>query len=103
EGAVERASAAESDEYFASRPLGARLSALVSPQSERVAGRGELEAKLEAASKKFGASPPRPAHWGGYRMIPEWFEFWQGRQDRLHDRLWYARAGNECRVERLAP
>ena len=103
EGAVERTSPAESDEYFSSRPLGARLSAHVSPQSERVAGRDELEAKLAAAAKQFGAGPPRPPHWGGYRVVPEWFEFWQGRQDRLHDRLCYVLAGGGWRIERLAP
>jgi pyridoxamine 5'-phosphate oxidase len=103
EGAVERTTAAESDEYFASRPLGARLSALVSPQSEPVASRGELEAKLAAAAKQAGASPPRPAHWGGFRLVPEGFEFWQGRQDRLHDRLCYSRAGSGWRIGRLAP
>jgi pyridoxamine 5'-phosphate oxidase len=103
EGAVERTAPAESDAYYASRPLGARLSALVSPQSEPVASRAELEAKLAAAAKRFGAGPPRPANWGGFRVIPEWFEFWQGRQDRLHDRLCYARAGDGWRVGRLAP
>jgi pyridoxamine 5'-phosphate oxidase len=103
EGAVERTSAAESDEYFASRPLGARLSALVSPQSEAVPDREALEARLAAAAKQFRSGPPRPTHWGGYRVLPEWFEFWQGRQDRLHDRLCYARDGGGWRVERLAP
>jgi pyridoxamine 5'-phosphate oxidase len=103
EGAVERTAAAESDDYFSSRPLGARLSALVSPQSEPVATRGELEAKLAAAAKQAGASPARPAHWGGFRVVPEWFEFWQGRQDRLHDRLCYSRAGDGWRIGRLAP
>ncbi|HEY6865593.1 MAG TPA: pyridoxamine 5'-phosphate oxidase [Burkholderiales bacterium] len=103
EGAVERTDAAESDAYFASRPLGARLSAVVSPQSEPVAGRGELEASYAAAAKRLGDSPARPAHWGGYRVVPEWFEFWQGRQDRLHDRLCYTRAGSTWRVGRLAP
>jgi pyridoxamine 5'-phosphate oxidase len=103
EGAVERTAPAESDEYFASRPLGARLSALVSPQSEPVASRAELEAKLAAAAKRFGDGPPRPAGWGGFRVIPEGFEFWQGRQDRLHDRLCYSRAGTGWRIGRLAP
>jgi pyridoxamine 5'-phosphate oxidase len=103
EGAVERTAAAESDDYFSSRPLGARLSALVSPQSEPVASRAELEAKLAAAAKQIGASPARPAHWGGFRVVPEWFEFWQGRQDRLHDRLCYSRTGGGWRIGRLAP
>jgi pyridoxamine 5'-phosphate oxidase len=103
EGAVARTSAAESDEYFATRPLGARLSAIVSPQSEPVADREALEAKVAEAAKRCKSAPPRPPHWGGYRLVPEGFEFWQGRQDRLHDRLCYARAGSGWRVERLAP
>jgi pyridoxamine 5'-phosphate oxidase len=103
EGTVARTSDAESDEYFASRPLGARLSALVSPQSEPVPGRDALEAKLAEAAKRHRSEPPRPPHWGGYRVVPDWFEFWQGRQDRLHDRLCYARSGGAWRIERLAP
>lgn len=103
EGAVARTSAAESDEYFSSRPLGARLSALVSPQSEPLPGRDVLEAKMAAAAKQHGGSPPRPPHWGGYRVVPEWFEFWQGRQDRLHDRLCYSRSGGGWRIGRIAP
>ena len=103
EGAVERTDAAESDAYFASRPLGARLSAIVSPQSEPVAGRSELESSYAGAAKRLGASPARPAHWGGYRVVPEWLEFWQGRQDRLHDRLCYSREGPGWRIGRLAP
>jgi len=103
EGAVERTDAAESDAYFASRPLGARLSAIVSPQSEPVAKRSDLEAKFEAAAKRLGDAPARPANWGGYRVVPEWLEFWQGRADRLHDRLCYERAGSAWRIGRLAP
>jgi pyridoxamine 5'-phosphate oxidase len=103
EGAVERTPAAESDEYFASRPLGSRLAAIISPQSQPVASRQELEAKLAAAAKQFRNEPLRPPHWGGYRVVPEGFEFWQGRQDRLHDRLCYARAPDGWRIERLAP
>jgi len=103
EGRVERVSAAESDAYFASRPLGSRLSAIVSPQSEPVADRGVLEAKLAAAAKQHRNDPPRPPYWGGYRVVPEWFEFWQGRQDRLHDRLCYRRETGGWKIERLAP
>ena len=103
EGRVERVSAAESDEYFARRPLGSRLSALISPQSETVSSREFLEASLEEASKRWRDSPPRPQHWGGYRLAPESFEFWQGRKDRLHDRLCYRIAGSAWKIERLAP
>jgi len=103
EGRVERISAAESDEYFASRPLGSRLSALISPQSETVPSREFLEASLEEASKRWRDSPPRPQHWGGYRLAPVLFEFWQGRKDRLHDRLCYRMAGSAWKIERLAP
>jgi len=103
EGSVTRVSAAESDEYFASRPLGSRLSAVVSPQSEPVPSREVLETRLEEAAKRWRDSPPRPEHWGGYRLAPERFEFWQGRQDRLHDRLCYRRAAGGWKIERLAP
>ena len=104
EGAVTRVSAAESDEYFASRPLGSRLSASISPQSEVVANREALEVKLEEASKRWRNAPPRPEEWGGYRLAPEQFEFWQGRKDRLHDRLCYRRkAAGAWKIERLAP
>jgi len=103
EGSVTRVSAEESDEYFASRPLGSRLSATISPQSETVASRETLETKLEEASKRWRDAPPRPALWGGYRLAPERFEFWQGRRDRLHDRLCYAKAAGSWKVERLAP
>jgi pyridoxamine 5'-phosphate oxidase len=103
EGRVGKVSTAESDEYFASRPLGSRLSATVSPQSEPVADRAMLESALEEAARRWRDSPPRPVHWGGYRLIPEQFEFWQGRQDRLHDRLCYRKAGEGWEIERLAP
>jgi pyridoxamine 5'-phosphate oxidase len=103
EGRVERVSAAESDEYFAVRPLGSRLSAIVSAQSEPVASREVLETALEEASKRWRDAPPRPRHWGGYRLVPEQFEFWQGRKDRLHDRLCYRSVGGAWKIERLAP
>ena len=103
EGSVTRVSAAESDAYFASRPLGSRLSATISPQSEVVASRDALESSLEEASKRWRNGPPRPESWGGYRLAPEQFEFWQGRQDRLHDRLRYRKAAGAWKIERLAP
>jgi pyridoxamine 5'-phosphate oxidase len=115
EGAVEKASAAHSDAYFASRPLGARLSAWASAQSAPVASRQVLEDAMQEASKRYGDAPPRPPHWGGYRVMPQRLEFWQGRADRLHDRLLYSRAqaGSEAgleagsevgwKIERLAP
>jgi pyridoxamine 5'-phosphate oxidase len=103
EGRVTRASPAESDAYFESRPLGSRLSAIISPQSRVVASREALEAKLEEAAKRWRDAPPRPAAWGGYRLVPERFEFWQGRKDRLHDRLCYRRAARGWKIERLAP
>lgn len=103
EGTVTRVSAGESDEYFATRPLGSRLSATISPQSDVVASREALEAELEGASKRWRDAPPRPEDWGGYRLAPERFEFWQGRKDRLHDRLCYRKVEGGWKIERLAP
>jgi|HubBroStandDraft_3_1064219.scaffolds.fasta_scaffold03060_3 pyridoxamine 5'-phosphate oxidase len=110
EGAVEKTSPAESEAYFASRPPGARLSAWASPQSSPVADRAALEAAVAEAAARFGEGPvPCPPHWGGFRVRPETVEFWQGRPNRLHDRLVYRRkddapAGEPgWRIERLAP
>lgn len=103
EGPVEKIAAAESDAYFASRPLGARIAAWASAQSERVADRAALERSLEQMRARHGDHPPRPPHWGGYRLTPSAIEFWQGRENRLHDRLLYRRAQGAWTIERLAP
>lgn len=103
EGRVDKVSGAESDEYFASRPAGARLSARASAQSEVVCGRSFLESEVKKVKAQYGESPPRPSHWGGYRVVPSQIEFWQGRENRLHDRLLYARNGSSWKIERLAP
>jgi len=103
DGRVGTVSAAESDAYFASRPLGARLSAHASAQSALVSDRAFLESRVEEIKAQYGDQPPRPAHWGGYRVLPERIEFWQGRENRLHDRLLYRRAGERWTIERLAP
>ena len=103
QGAVDKVSAADSDRYFASRPLGARLSAWASAQSDAVSGREVLEEAVRQVRKRYGDDPPRPPHWGGYRVMPQAIEFWQGRADRLHDRLLYTRTSDGWRIERLAP
>jgi len=103
DGTVARVDSRASDAYYASRPLGARLSAWASAQSERVPDRGTLERAMEEARKRYGDSPPRPPHWGGYRVLPRRIEFWQGRADRLHDRLLYTRSATGWKIERLAP
>jgi pyridoxamine 5'-phosphate oxidase len=87
DGTVRKVSPAESDTYYATRPLGARLSAWASTQSAPVPSRNVLETAMEAVRQRYGDNPPRPTHWGGYRVEPREIEFWQGRRDRLHDRL----------------
>ena len=103
EGHVQKVSTAESDAYFATRPVGARLSARASTQSEVVSSRAFLESQVLKVKNQFGQNPPRPEHWGGYRVIPQRIEFWQGRENRLHDRLLYLRTDTRWKIERLAP
>ena len=104
EGRVERMMARESDAYFATRPRGSQLAAWASPQSAVITGRGPLQRRVSAFARKYPDGVPRPPHWGGYRLVPEAFEFWQGGEDRLHDRVLYRRSrGGRWRIELLAP
>lgn len=105
DGVCTTVSDAESDSYFFSRPEGSRVGAWASPQSERIASREVLDDNLRMLSEKFrDTAVPRPAHWGGYRVSPDTFEFWQGRPSRLHDRMLYEKAeGGDWSIHRLAP
>ena len=105
EGSVEKTSREESEEYFRSRPLGSRLGAWTSRQSEVIANRDALERQLAEVTTHYeGADVPLPTHWGGYRVKPSLIEFWQGRTNRLHDRFRYTREGEgSWRIERLSP
>ena len=104
EGRVEKVSAEESDAYFASRPLSSRIGAWASPQSEPIEGRVTLLKRAAEFGLRYGISPPRPPHWGGYRLVPDAWEFWQGRPSRLHDRLTYIlQPDGSWLRQRLAP
>ncbi|WP_054256868.1 pyridoxamine 5'-phosphate oxidase [Paenacidovorax caeni] len=103
EGRVEKVDAADSDAYYASRPLDSRIGAWASPQSQVIPGRSVLVANAAKYGAQFLLQPPRPPHWGGYRLVPDRWEFWQGRKSRLHDRLRYRLEGGAWLRERLAP
>jgi len=103
EGRVEKTSAEQSDAYYASRPLDSRIGAWASPQSQVIGTRAVLVANAAKAAARHGLSPARPPHWGGYRLVPDRWEFWQGRRSRLHDRIVYRIDSGRWVRERLAP
>jgi pyridoxamine 5'-phosphate oxidase len=103
EGVVERTSREDSEAYYRTRPVTARFSALISPQSEPVESRAELEARVAEAQARFGDDPPLPESWGGLRVVPDAYEFWVHGEDRLHDRFRYERDGDAWRIQRLGP
>jgi pyridoxamine 5'-phosphate oxidase len=103
QGRVEKVSAALSDDYYRSRPLPSRIGAWASPQSQVLPSRTALDARVSAFEAEYGENPPRPAYWGGYRVVPQVVEFWQGRRDRLHDRILYRLNNTKWTIERLAP
>lgn len=103
EGRVEKIAAEESDAYFQSRPLDSRIGAWASPQSQVIESRAVLVANAARYGAQFLLQPPRPPHWGGYRLVPDRWEFWQGRKSRLHDRLRYRLEAGQWVRERLAP
>jgi pyridoxamine 5'-phosphate oxidase len=103
EGRVEKTSAEESDAYYATRPLDSRIGAWASPQSQVIASRTVLVANAAKFGAQYMLKPPRPPHWGGYRLVPDHWEFWQGRKSRLHDRLRYRLDAGRWVRERLAP
>lgn len=103
EGRVEKVDPAQSDDYFRSRPLDSRIGAWASPQSQVIPSRAVLVANAARYGAQFALNPPRPPHWGGYRLVPDRWEFWQGRRSRLHDRLCYRLVDGTWTKERLAP
>ncbi|HVD24475.1 MAG TPA: pyridoxamine 5'-phosphate oxidase [Gaiellaceae bacterium] len=104
EGPVERVSDEESEQYFRTRPRGGQIAAWASAQSQVIGSRDELDAQVERYEREFeGREVPLPSHWGGYRLVPERWEFWQHRDSRLHDRFRYRRDGDVWRIDRLAP
>jgi pyridoxamine 5'-phosphate oxidase len=103
EGVIERTSREDSEAYYRTRPIGARFSALASPQSEPVANRAELEARVAEARERYGDDPPLPKNWGGLRVVPDAYEFWLHDDDRLHDRFRYERDDDAWRIRRLGP